>query len=158
MTTPRHRTPLRPHVHPLLRQRFHQQAPTAARRRGLLPAWGLLLLAVLLAQSLGQWHRVQHAPGRLPAAAGAAQVRAQAVEHAAPSRPHADGWGHSDGDGAQCQLYDHLASADSSWPVWAGLGAVPEAAGPVPRLADPVRPSCRSLPWQARAPPAIWRA
>lgn len=63
-----------------------------------------LALCLLLAQGLGQGHRIAHQGARLAASA----VLAGAMPAEAAST---DGWGHVLGS-ADCQLFDHLAQAD----------------------------------------------
>lgn len=106
--------------------RRHPPTVSAALRG--VAAW-VLVLAVVWAQSLGQWHRVLHAPGLARIAAGAA---------AEPAHDHPDGvhgaFAHlfdTDGHAAACVLYDQLAHGDAApsvpvvWlpPVW--VAAVP---------------------------------
>ena len=65
-----------------------------------------LALCLLLAQGLGQGHRIAHQGARLAAStvlAGALPAEATGT----------DGWGHALGS-ADCQLFDHLAQADQA--------------------------------------------
>lgn len=137
------------------------RAPDAPSRRPALrrlpgPVWVLLLLALLLAQGLGQWHRVQHLPHlpHLHAQPAVAPASDHAFDHAkAHPSAQAHAWGHGDNDSPQCRLFDQLGCADATWPAWSGPGLLAAVAQvgtpPAVRLA-PGRPA---RPWQARAPP-----
>lgn len=101
-------------------------------------AWGLLVLSLVAAQALGQWHRVVHAPGMPGHPAGHAAAEADHVRadeaHASEAHAHHDRTASSwaarlfdvDGHAAACVLYDQLAHADGLpslpvlWlpPVW----------------------------------------
>jgi hypothetical protein len=111
-------------------------------RRLSVPVWLALLAALLLAQSLGQWHRTVH---------GLAHQahHAHHAHHAHESHAFDD---HEVGD-AECRLLDQLAQAD-------GLNPAPpavEAAGTAPQPAVEALRSARLAPaWRAlaRGPPA----
>lgn len=111
---------------PVARPRLHD----AVRRA----AWGLLVLALVAAQALGQWHRVVHAPG-MPGHVAAHAAHPHGHEaHDVHAHAHlgetASSWAarlfDADGHAAACVLYDQLAHADGLpnlpvlWlpPVW----------------------------------------
>ena len=116
---------------PVTRQHLH-----GAVRRA---TWGLLVLALVAAQALGQWHRVVHAPG-MPghAAAHTAHPHGDETHHDEAHGTRVDrhpaetapSWAarlfDADGHAAACVLYDQLAHADGLpslpvlWlpPVW----------------------------------------
>lgn len=103
----------------------------AARRA----AWVLLVLALVAAQALGQWHRVVHVPGMAGHGAHAGHVPDHVdethgtpahAEHAGTDLPWTARLFDADGHAAACVLYDQLAHADGLpslpvlWlpPVW----------------------------------------
>ncbi|MDL5034490.1 hypothetical protein QRD43_21480 [Pelomonas sp. APW6] len=86
--------------------RVHRAARPDRQRWGGWPLHVWLALCLLLAQGLGQGHRIAHQGARLAASAvlaGAMPAEATAT----------DGWGHAIGS-ADCQLFDHLAQADQA--------------------------------------------
>lgn len=115
------------------------QAPcrTSLRRPLVQPwrSWGLhawMILCLLLAQGLGQGHRIAHVGARLAP---------QAVEQGR------DAWGHALGS-VDCQLFDHLAQADQA--------AAGEAAGALLSLdlSSTSRPDLPSVALEALSPSA----
>lgn len=116
--------------------------------RSRLPGWGLhlwLALCLLLAQSLGQGHRLAHQSLRLAAATPPAAVSTDAAS--------TDSWGHALGS-AECQLFDHLAQVDqASTPDHSDALLVLAASCPIAlalRSATATRPSP-----SARGPPVL---
>ncbi|MDO9074470.1 MAG: hypothetical protein Q7U73_14505 [Rubrivivax sp.] len=115
--------------------------PASPNRRTV----GLLLCAMLLAQAVGLWHGVVHAPGPLHAIEGDAAL----PEPVGLERLFA----HHD-DGADCLALDQLSHADA-----------PAFARPDPGVVHPVLPRLRAPPlpnvaaqasgFQARGPPAL---
>ncbi|MBP7451935.1 MAG: hypothetical protein KA914_03965 [Ottowia sp.] len=132
------------------------------RRRQPL-VWGLLALALLLAQLLGQWHVLAHGQGAGATAHPVVQTHGAAHAHA-HGNAHADwsahagaatagqaaplGWldllfsGHHQID---CQLIDQLCAGQAP-------GSNP------PQLAAAPQPSALVALWQALAPTAPFRA
>lgn len=126
--------------------RARRAAPAARLPWGGWPLHAWLALCLLLAQGLGQGHRIAHHGARLAATAvlaGAMPAEASAT----------DGWGHALGS-ADCQLFDHLAQADQ-----AGAPDNPQAllslAGGCPRAPAPASaPAVEPCPC-ARGPPVL---
>ncbi len=133
--------------------------PHLAQRRPAL-AWALVL-AMLLAQGLGLWHRVQHGPAvglahslrvlaaapEVGAVAAVGQARAEGGAH------HAGLFGHATGEDAQCQLYDHASSGLGLLAAAAAAAAPLPAAAPAVRVAPAPAPGAPARPYEARAPP-----
>lgn len=111
----------------------------ARRGAGTRPVWAwLLVLALLHAQALGHWHRVQHAPG--------------ALLHAASD--HGAAFGHGAGDDAQCRLYDALGTAAGLVPSVAAVEPAPAPVAAVPARDDAAVGSPTPRRYHARGPPA----
>jgi len=128
------------------RSSVHRRWPVAS---------GVIVLALLLAQTLGLLHGIAHGLN----GAGASSIAARAHSDAEPSyaahEPHARVAGlfdtHED-ESAECRLYDQLTHGDVLW------SAIADFAAPAPlppltyRAAQAPRGACAS--WSlARAPP-----
>lgn len=112
---------------------------------------GLLCLALLLSQWLGQVHAVAHAGGAGAAtAAGAVHAHAPTAAHGAWAG--ALGGEHQAGD-TECRLIDQLSHSDApgAWP--ATLALPPPAAEVAARVHPVVVPGSAATPYLARAPP-----
>ena len=137
------------------------------RRRQPVVVWGLLALALLLAQLLGQWHVLAHGQGAGATAHPVVQTHGAAHAHAhahAHGNAHADGSAHAGAATAghtaplgwldllfsghhqiDCQLIDQLCAGQAP-------GSNP------PQLAAAPQPSALVALWQALAPTAPFRA
>lgn len=124
----------------------HRAARPGRLRWGGWPLHAWLALCLLLAQGLGQGHRIAHQGARLAASA----VLAGAMPAEATGT---DGWGHALGS-ADCQLFDHLAQADQACAPdhpQALLALAGEGSGlPAPASAAVSRPGAC-----ARGPPVL---
>jgi hypothetical protein len=132
------------------------------RARQHRPAWWVgLVLAVLLAQGLGQWHRVVHGtPAGVVHSAPAGAVHSVpagavgGVAATADDRHPAEHGGLLGQHGEQeCRLYDQLACADGLTLATAPLGLLAVHGAGLPVLASPPAWLSPRYTRPARAPP-----
>lgn len=119
-------------------------APTNRRLALIACAWLLLL-----AQTLGLAHRVLHGSHGSSAGTVVAAEAAPAAHH------HHHGWfDHDDGDGPQCQLYDHLAAGDLLTAAVAAVATLPPV--PVPAAFHAAwQLATQAAGFLARGPPTL---
>lgn len=126
-----------------------------APRRSSAWAGFALALVLLAAQTLGLWHRTQHAPATGPDIVNShdghrASIASEAGHDSLTGRV----FGHSAGESSSCRLFDQQTLADSLLTVAAVLPVFePARAGGVPIVETVARPA--SAPYQARAPPSV---
>lgn len=120
--------------------------------------WGLLALALLAAQMLGQWHALAHPEG-LAGPQAVAQQRPVPLADAAHSHDHAAQAGGLAGlftghHALDCRLLDHVASgAAPGFALAPWLPALPPTAQ-VALWRAPLVPAQPAAAFRARAPPA----